>query len=175
MKMLKLKNGPEVRATFVTSWLIIISLVFPGVVASGTTAGNLPVSVNVIVWCNVTINPVNFGSVTGLTTINSTGNIIVNCPTGQLYNITLDGGLHYAGGYRHIASGSYEASYELQKPDLMAWGDSDYANTYSGGSSLQDTGNDTDQSHTVNATLSPFTGIPVDTILTDTVTVTVYY
>lgn len=118
----------------------------------------------------------NFGSVTGLAPINSSGNIIVSCPSGQVYNIALDAGLHYSIGYRHVVLEGYEASYVLRKPDnVTAWGDSNYENTYLGGSSLQDTGNDSDQSHTVYATLSSFSGIPAGTVLNDTVTVTVYY
>jgi spore coat protein U-like protein len=175
VKMLRLKRGIKIRAILPASCLIITCLVFINNVNSATTVGTLPVSANVIISCSVTTSPVNFGGVTGISTINATGNVVVNCPADVPYHITLDSGLHYSGANRQVASGSHTAGYVLRKPDFTSWGDSDYINTYPAGSSLEDTGNGADQSHTVNATLSPFSGIPAETILTDTVIVTVNY
>jgi len=175
VKMLRLKRDILIRAILPASCLIITSLVFPKIVDSATTSGTLPVSANVIISCSVTTSPVNFGGVTGVTTINATGNVVVSCPSDVPYHITLDSGLHYSETNRQVASGGHTAGYVLRKPDLTSWGDSDYLNTYPGGSSLEDTGNGADQSHVVNATLSPFSGIPAETTLTDTVTVTVNY
>jgi spore coat protein U-like protein len=155
--------------------IVVFILALAGIAGAATVTGTLPVSVNVFVTCTVTTSPVNFGSVTGEGSAVTTGSVIVNCPLDIPYYISLDAGEHYSGGYRRIASGSYSAAYELRKPDLALWGDSDYANTYPAGGSLPDTGTGVNQSHVVNATLFPFTGIPAETVLTDTVTVTVSY
>jgi len=162
------------RYALVLSALIYIHAL-GGIADAATVTGTLPVSVNVFVTCTVTTSPVNFGSVTGESSAVTAGSVVVNCPIDIPYFITLDAGQHYSGGYRRIVSGAYSAAYELRKPDLALWGDSDYANTYPAGGSLPDTGTGVNQSHVVNATLFPFTGIPAETVLIDTVTVTVYY
>jgi len=159
--------------------LITLSLVFAGITYASQTTGTLQVSANVVGVCTVTTSPVPFGNVTGNVYVFANGDVTVNCPAGTAYHIALDYGLHYSSGERRISSGTYNAYYGLFKTVAapIPWGDNDpgYANTYPFGSSVADTGNGSIQAHTVYATLYNFSGIPVGTTLTDTVTVTVYY
>lgn len=155
--------------------LIILSVVFSGITNASQTTGTLQVSANVVSVCTVTTSPVNFGNVTESSIAN--GDVTVNCPSGTAYHIALDAGQHLL-GWRRVVLGPYSVKYELDKiQGGPEWGDNDpgYANTYSYGSSVADTGNGANQAHTVYAYLLPFTGIPAGTTLTDTVTVTVYY
>jgi spore coat protein U domain-containing protein, fimbrial subunit CupE1/2/3/6 len=166
--------------------LVAFGLVFSGTGhASGTAVGSLPISATVAVVCTVSASPINFGNVDGTTQVNATGDVTVNCPVNMAYSIALDGGLHEfdAGDginyFRALGSGttSQAVAYYLLQPDNSTeWGDSDHANTYPPGSSLGDTGNGSNQTHTVNG-VAPIQSIyvPGGTIVSDTVTVTVYY
>jgi len=151
-------------------------LVFSVMSNAATETGQLQVSATVVAACTVSTTAVNFGNVTGVNTEYSTGDVTVNCANGLPYHIALDAGLNYASPYRKLAGSGYFADYRLGKVGTAdQWGDSDYANTYPGGASLADTGDGTNQAHPVRAWLDPFSGIPAETVLTDTVTVTVHY
>jgi len=157
--------------------LIMLSLVFSGITYASQVTGTLQVSANVVSVCTVSTSPVNFGNVTGPAT-DTTGDVTVNCPANTAYHIALDAGQHYVSTYRRIVSGSNSPYYALLKTNNMAdeWSDSGCGSgTYPYGACLDDTGNGSNQAHTVYAHMFAFGGIPAGTTLTDTVTVTVYY
>ncbi len=123
----------------------------------------------------MTTSSVNFGNVTG-GSATANGDVSVTCSENVAYHITLDAGLNYAAGARNLSDGGAgRFGYALYKDPALTseWGDSDYANTFTGGSSLADTGNGALQAHTVYGRLLPGTGTPG--LYTDTVTVTVVY
>ena len=164
--------------------VLIVSLIVLGLVSSvvivyaGTETGTLDISANVVAVCTVTTSPVNFGDVTGeLPETYANGDVTVNCPEGQAYNIALDAGLYYDGNYRFVGSSSPEVPYMLFKEAARSneWGDSDFSNTFPYGSSIADTGTGVAQAHTVYGVLSGFSSVPAGTALTDAVTVTVHY
>jgi len=157
--------------------LIVLSLIFSGITYAGQVNGTLPVSATVVGVCSVWTSAVNFGSVTGLEDVNANGDVTVNCPLDTTYNIALDAGLNMDQDQRRILNGTNWMNYALYQDAGLSqeWGDSDYANTYASGTSLADTGSGVPQAHTVYGHLVGFPGISADTVLTDTVTVTVYY
>ncbi len=156
--------------------VLAFSLVFSAVTYAGTATGQLQVSATVAAVCTVSTTAVNFGDVTGLATVNATGDVTVNCSSGTPYHIALDKGLYGNESARRLGPTAGEAAYFLFQPaGGVEWGDFDYAGTYIGGTSLADTGNGSNQAHTVNAQLMQFIGFPAGTVLTDTVTVTVHY
>ncbi len=158
--------------------VLAFSLVFSAMTYAASVTGQLQVSATVVTACTVSTTAVNFGNVTGVDYVTATGDVTVNCSSGTPYNIALDKGLYGNDAARRLGPSVEEVNYFLFKPTgSVEWGDADYAGTYMGGSSLADTGNGSNQPHTVNAQLNPtpFSGIPGGTVLTDTVTVTVYY
>jgi spore coat protein U-like protein len=154
--------------------LLAASLLMTGAAYGGQVTGSFQVTANVIGACTVSTSNINFGDVTGVSEVKATGDVTVNCSSGLSYGITLGGGEHFA-SWRHIldVTNLYGAQYELYQPDgTTSWGD---GTLIVGGSVLFDTGNGTDQTHTVNATLLTFSGIPAGTALSDTVGVYVQY
>ena len=159
--------------------LLALSIAFAGIAYANTATANLQIQATVIAPCTVSTANINFGNVTGAATVDANGSVTVNCPSATTYTITLDKGLHLSGGgggNRHVASGSNSGVYELYKDAAggTPWGDWTYAGTYSW-PVVTDTGTGSDQPHTVYGRLFSFSGIAAGTVLTDTVTVTVYY
>lgn len=173
------------RNLFVMS-LLAMSLVFTGISFGATATGTLQVTATVGSVCNVSTTAVNFGTIAGDQVAYANGDVTVTCPLTTLYNIALDAGQNFDGQIgRHVAYVDQQLqqvingpAYNLFKdsaPNGIEWGDSDYDNTYSSGSSLADTGDGSPQAHTVYGSLETFSGIPADTVMSDTVTVTVHY
>lgn len=151
---------------------------FTAVADAGTASTTLNVSFTAVAACTVSTTAVNFGSGTGLTDVLANGDVTVNCASGTPYHIALDAGLHTQPNMaRAISNGTNAEYYTLSKnnSNWLEWGDSDYSNTYSGGSSLADTGSGSAQAHTVYGYLySSVSALPAGAY-SDTVTVTVYY
>jgi spore coat protein U-like protein len=159
--------------------LIILGLVFSGLTYAGQTTGTLQVSANVAGVCTVTTSPVNFGNTDGIQEVYANGDVTVNCPVDLAYNIALDAGQHYLRGWRRVMNSSYWITYELDRTGMSTdeWGDvcPGGAGTYPYGICRPDIGNGANQAHTVYGTLYPYSGIPGNLTLTDTVTVTVLF
>jgi len=152
----------------------VVSLFFAGVAGAATTSTTLSVSTTVIPTCTVSATPVNFGSTDGQTTVYSNGGVTVNCVTGTVYNITLDGGLRASANWRQLADGAGNfLNYELGRPTFGEWGDSGYANTYLWGTSVGGTGTGVEQPYVVYGRL--YTGSVPPGTYTDVVNVTVNY
>jgi spore coat protein U-like protein len=157
--------------------LFIMALVISlsGAAYGATTTGILDVSANVVPVCTVSTTAVSFGSYDGTAAVLENGDVTVNCATGTLYNIALDAGLNFAGGWRNISDGVNFISYALYKDTIATeWGDFDFANTYTTGSSVGDTGAGTSQPHIVYGKLFGAVLGPTGPY-TDVVTVTVHY
>ncbi len=155
---------------------MVIAVSGPASAASQTT--NLNVSAILLPGCSVSTAPVSFGATVGSDVTYATGDVTVACNTGIVYNIALNAGNNY-GADRRLSNGQPSPAYveyQLHKDSSYAtwWGDSDFGNTYSWGSSLADTGTSVSQSHTVYGVLAQVTGQPPGDY-TDTVTVTVHY
>jgi spore coat protein U-like protein len=154
-------------------------LLITGVAYAASSTASLRVTATVAAYCTVSTNPVDFGAVSGVgeTSAGAVGNVSVNCPASQTYHVTMDAGQHVSGASRQISSGVYAASYQLHKDSVVGplWGDSDFSGVFPGGSSLVGTGSGSAQDHDVYGSLRGFSGIPPGTVLSDTVTVTVYY
>lgn len=161
--------------------VMVLILGFGAVAGAATSAANLQVTANVVTPCTVSTSGVNFGNVASEQGgAYATGSITVNCPFETAYQIAFDQGVHYSSGtqLRNVENVDQNMSlwYVLYKDSnhSLQWGDNDHANTYSGGSSLADTGTGSDQTHTVYGELAGFMG-GVPGQLSDTVTATVYY
>jgi len=143
--------------------------------SAATQTATLDVSVDVGGACSVSTTGIAFSYDSNVNTT-ANGDVTVTCTTGTPYNIALDAGLHYSGGYRHVSDGTNTLQYVLGKDVSIGfeWGDSDYDNTYAFGSSLPDTGTGVAQPHTVYGLLYETPSAPTGTY-TDVVTVTVYY
>ncbi|HMK50499.1 MAG TPA: spore coat U domain-containing protein [Thermodesulfovibrionales bacterium] len=165
------------KREFFVLGLTIIVFVCAGIAGADQRTSNLQVSANVVSYCTVSTSAVDFGSVTGESTTLANGDVTVNCPLETTYHIALDWGRNSYGMSRIAAGGGHNVDYWLFKDGShsVQWGDSDYGNTYTYGSSLADTGNGSDQSHPVYGMLDVFSGLPTGTTLGDTVTATVYY
>jgi spore coat protein U-like protein len=176
------KEAKMKRILLITGFMAM-SLSFAGISSAATATGNLQVTATVASVCSVSTTAVNFGAVTGDQVTYANGDITVTCPPNTAYNIALDAGqasdiqgrhLSYSDGQQQIISGPL---YYLAKDSNLEliWGDSDFANTYSLGSSLSDTGSGSAQIHTVYGYLINFSGIPAETVMSDMVVVTVHY
>ncbi len=128
---------------------IPLSLALAGAVQAGVVSSTLNVTAIVPNTCSATTTAVNFGTVIANANNNANGDVTVACASGLPYHISLDAGQHYNLGSRTMSSGSNLLEYWLYKDPQSEWGDSDYANTYSGGSSIADVGNGAAQPHTV--------------------------
>jgi spore coat protein U-like protein len=176
----KLKEK-KMKKLSIISLALVLTLAMAGICFGATASGTLNVSATVVPTCSVSTTPVNFGNYDSANNISATGDITVTCPSNTPYHIALDAGQNYTscgwiGALRVICDGAGNGvPYELaQDSTFTRWGDSDYANTYSAGMSLADTGNGAAQSHAVYGLLIGIGTVPPG-IYTDVVGVTVYY
>jgi spore coat protein U-like protein len=158
--------------------LIILGLVFSGLTYAGQATGTLQVSANTVGVCTVSTIPVNFGTTDGSALVYANGDVTVNCPVDTTYHIALDAGAHRGGTFREVSDYTlnYSVPYSLSRTTEPSdeWGDVCGSGTYNA-VCVDDTGNGSNQAHTVYGRLGTFALIPGGTALTDTVTVTVYY
>ncbi len=157
--------------------VLSLGLAFAGAAQAGTVSSTLNVSANLIATCTVTTTPVNFGDIPDLNyTYYGNGDVTVNCAPGIPYNIAFDAGQHYASNSRWLHGTTTDIPYVLCKEAsyLNLWGDSDFANTFSYGSSVADTGTGINQTHAIYGLLSP-SGTEAVGAYTDVVNVSVYY
>jgi spore coat protein U-like protein len=165
------------KKLIISLFIMALGISLSGAAYGGTETATLDVSVNKVVACTVSTTAVNFGDTDGTTMLYADGDVTVNCTPGAPYNIALDAGQNYDTALGRILSyGVNTISYGLtQDPGYQTqWGDSDFANTFDEGSSLADTGDGTDQPHTVYGYVGTGNNVPAGTY-TDVVTVTVYY
>ena len=158
--------------------VLAVPCAFAATALAATQTTNLNVSATMPIGCSVTTTGVNFGNVTYAPDGGSaTGDVTVNCTNGLPYNIALDGGMALMGGTRTLIPAAFSVIYYWLYQDAGAsieWGDSDFNNSYSNGSSMGDTGSGANQSHPVYATFIGDDQIPPGNY-TDTVIVTVHY
>jgi spore coat protein U-like protein len=162
--------------------VMAIILTFAGIASAGSATATLQVTGTVVGICTVSTTAVNFGNVTGQSTAYSNGTIAVNCLNGIQWVVTLDKGQNYTSSRQIRASGTpYETGYFLyMMPNYTdQWGDNctgdGGADTYPAGACLHGAGTGTPEMLTVYGAADAFTGIPVGTVMTDTVNVTVLY
>ncbi len=154
--------------------LIAVLAVFSSMAYGSTVNDRLDVRTTIIPACSVSTTTVSFGVHDGSAWVYANGDVTVTCASGTTYNIALDAGLAYDGNYRRVTDGLGTGIwYGLYKGSFIEWGDSDFANTYSWGSSVADTGNGSAQPHNVQGKL--WSGFFPSGTYTDVVTVTVYY
>lgn len=122
-------------------------LAIAGAQAAPTLSATMSVAMTVVPECSVSTRPMNFGTITNPFSATSYAQsvVVVNCPSGLAYNVAMDAGQHL-GVYRQAAK--YDGSViscilspESSTSDVQ-WGDSDFANTYKGGTSVRGTGAD---------------------------------
>jgi spore coat protein U-like protein len=158
--------------------VLALSIIFGGVSYAATVTANFEVRATIVPDCTVSTAGVDFGNLYVGNLGLAIGGITVNCPNGSVYNVALDCGLHCATSRRMSTgpTGTVFLGYYLYRDAHIQWGDSDFENTYPGGTSLGTTGTGSLQTHTVYAETDVVgSGIPTGTVLTDTVTVTVHY
>ncbi len=148
--------------------------------ANADIGGTLSVSASVVASCEINSTAsVVFGQISAGVASAGNGSIGVRCTNATTYNIALDkGGSAGTATQREMVptSGSSLLSYALFKdPGLtQQWGDSDFANTFTDGSSKSATGSGLDQTHTVHGQVYPaFTDDIGD--YTDSVVVTIIF
>jgi spore coat protein U-like protein len=143
---------------------------------AGTVTTTFDVNVNVVPACSVTATGINFPDYDGSSTVDANGDVTVTCSLGIPYNIALDAGLHVDGlGRRQMSDGINTLIYALFKPTGQeVWGDSDFDNTYPGGTSFAVTGSGAPQGHQVLGSITPGSTVPPGAY-SDTITVTVHY
>jgi spore coat protein U-like protein len=189
LELVSVRNGgkeAKMKKISLIAGLMVWSLVFAGVSFAATASGSLQVMATVASVCSVSTTAVNFGAVTAgqsAYAASADGDITVTCPSGTAYQIALDAGQHSggSGGLRYLAYTDGQQTtngphYMLTHDGGLEWGDSGYGDTYPYAPPLEDTGNGTGQPHTVTGYLDTIgLGIPAGTVMSDTVTVTIYY
>jgi len=162
--------------------LLVVSLCL-GLAASGdsqTTSTTMSVSATVASACSVSATALNFGPLSSLIPqgTSTTSTITVTCDNGVPYNIALDAGLALISAQRHIVFGMANVAYSLCKdaPCMLAWGDTGFGNTFTGGSVQAGAGTGAAQPYTVYgiAGIGSSSPLPAGSY-TDTVTVTVHF
>jgi spore coat protein U-like protein len=146
-------------------------------VQAGNATSTLAITATVTATCTISTSPVSFGTYSG-TQINANGNITVTCTNGAPWHISLDHGT-VGGSNRFISlngGGFITLIYELYKDAALSqiWADSDFANTYSPGSSLAGNGTGSTQTNTVYGKLPANQSGPAGNY-SDTVTATVNF
>jgi spore coat protein U domain-containing protein, fimbrial subunit CupE1/2/3/6 len=147
---------------------------FSGGAYAGSTSMNMQVSANVLAWCAMGVDPVNFGDYSG-NQISVPLNVLVLCSNTAPYAVTMDAGMHYSGGWRHVSDGTNGIIYELFDPSSsFEWSDVGYAGTYPFGGPVTGTG--TGGTETLSGTAILFGGYATTPgTYTDTVLVSVNY
>jgi spore coat protein U-like protein len=102
--------------------------------AHATTAtANLNVSLQVTSSCTVSATPLNFGSSTLLSNVDTTATISVTCGSGSSYSVTLGDGQHSVGssgsGLRMMASSSGTIEYQLYSDSSRGTGTAWFGST----------------------------------------------
>ena len=140
--------------------ILAVSFTFMGSAKADNTQGSLSVYANIMPVCAVYTNQMYFSGYPGSGNLAGNGDVQVNCANGTTYHIALSSGQNYSGTSRRVV-GNFPYStdylnYKIYKDGGYGedWGDSDYANTYPGGSSIVDVGNGIVQSHTAYGLLS---------------------
>jgi spore coat protein U-like protein len=153
-----------------------VCMVFSVTTYAATETTTLDFSVTVVPTCAVTATDINFITYDGSGDLGGVGEITVTCTALTNYNIALDAGLNFISGSRNLSDGAYDLHYDIfQSVDLSSeWGDSDFANTYPGGTSLSFIGSGSAYAHPIIGYLYGGQIAPAG-VYTDTVTVTVHY
>lgn len=140
------------------------------------TRTTMSVAMTVPVSCTISATAMSFGTNTGVTSVQSQSAINVNCPTSLPYNVAIDAGANLLGDDRRMRNGSAGfVSYRLTKTRGGAnWGDSDFGNTFTRGSSVAGTGAGSQQTLLVFGETVGAASIPAGSY-TDSVVVTVHY
>jgi|SRR3990172_1816554 len=147
--------------------------------AAATTA-TMNASINIAGTGTISAATLNLGSgvVPGVdSTANTT--FTVNVSTDVIYNVTLSAGANASGGLRRLATSGNTTDYPnyyFYKDVAMTqeWGDSDFTNTYSSGSSYQSTGTGANQTLTIYGKGTSGAAMASGTY-SDTVTMTLNY
>jgi spore coat protein U-like protein len=111
------------KKILLTPFALAFGLFISGQAQASEATTTLEVSVTVGVFCSAYTDPIEFGQYSGEQAIQASGGISVNCPSGTLYHIALDGGLNGAGSYRRATNGLDNIPYNLYNWIWEPWGD----------------------------------------------------
>jgi spore coat protein U-like protein len=132
-------------------------------------------------WAAVNSGDMWFGGFTtgGDPYVYANTTVWVTVPADTPYNLAANAGLHLAGGWRNVENSGYLIQYALLKPGggFQEWGDNDFDNTYTYGSSISGTGTGSPVAHLIDGQLRVFTAAGDSPLgyYQDTVTLTLYY
>ena len=159
------------------SLIALVGMMLIPVANAATTTGTLDVSATVGATCTVTTSAVAFSTTTAPSAQPvANGSVTVNCPVQTSYSIALDAGQNYnASVGRQLSDGNNNLiGYDLYSdPNFSSpWGD-DGATVQA--SSVSDTGDGSDQAHTVYGALVLPANAYVAGQYDDTVNVAVNY
>jgi spore coat protein U-like protein len=114
-------------------------LLFSPTAFASSTSTNLNVSANVLAWCTINADPVNFGDYAG-NGATVPLNVYVLCSETVPYAVAMDAGQNYTSTWRHMTDGSSLLRYALSKPGGGEWNDAGYGDTYCCGTPVGGTG-----------------------------------
>ncbi len=93
-------------------------------VSAQSTTGNINVNANVVAACNITTNPLAFGSYSSLsaTALDVSASLGVTCSQGSVATVSLAGGNNELAGQRRMTDGTAFLNYSIFKPATSAAG-----------------------------------------------------
>lgn len=153
---------------------LFVAIAFAGTAYAGSTSANLNVSADVIVWCDISVPSLDFGTYAGVGS-SLPMNIGVRCSNTAAYAVSMDAGLNYTAAWRHVSDGAGGlVRYGLYRPGGGEWNDAGYGDTYCCGSPVSGTGSGGWQ--TLAGTATIFSGYaPAPGAYSDTVVVAVNF
>jgi len=160
--------------------LVILAISLATVAVAGSKSATMHVSAKLATTVVVSTTNLDFGTWKYCDTDRkATATVSVVIPAGKAFAITMDAGLHFAGGQlRNVQNATFRVPYKILDPSGRAlWGDKGYANTFTSGNPVRGTGTGKVQTFKANGVLQTknVTRCYAVGLYTDSVTVTVYY
>ncbi|MBK9162000.1 MAG: spore coat protein U domain-containing protein [Nitrosomonadales bacterium] len=156
---------------------LLSATLLPGTATAAVATNNLNISVSVPATANLTVQAMDFGSSFNTATdLQATATLTVRIDQSIPYNVTLDAGLNFSGERRMSNGSGGFRSYLLYKDAARTqlWGDSDFAASYTSGSSTAATATANQNAVITVYGLSPGGTHPAGNY-SDAVTVTIHY
>jgi len=158
--------------------LVILAILLAAVAVAGSKSATMHVSAKLAPTVVVSTTNLDFGTWRYRDSDRkATATVSVVIPAGKAFAITMDAGLHYAGGVRNVQNATFRVPYKILGPSGALWGDKGYAGTFTSGTPVRGTGTGNVQTFKASGVLQTknVTRCYAVGLYTDSVTVTVYY
>jgi spore coat protein U-like protein len=151
-------------------FVMVFGISLSGYAYGATETATLNVTANSVAACTATASPIDFGDYVGIGK-EANGAVTVNCTNGTFYSISLDNGSNYGfrvANERHVCNAS-------SPPDCIPYTLFEDAALLVNWDGVNATADGTDQSHTVYGRIWTSAPAPPVGLLSDAVTVSVFY